>query len=167
MSKFWYFYFAKVSIFRIAAPRYSAKKIVENCKTCCMTNTVTNTFLISLNSIFQATLFFFSASSPLLAVRDSEDRLFPIGSFKPLLLRQKNSPPTGGLFGFHVSFYLKDGVVSFWMTSWAPPSTMLVDETRVRTAFSCSSGIVSAPQLHIVCFTLLSVRATLSFRDPA
>ena len=31
--------------------------------------------------------------------------------------------------------YLNEVVVSFWMTSWAPPSTMLVAETRVSLAF--------------------------------
>ena len=37
----------------------------------------------------------------------------------------------------------------------------------VILAFCCSSGMVSAPQLHMVDLTLLSVRFTLSFRLPA
>ena len=60
--------------------------------------------------------------------------------------------------------------VTFWSlstTSCAPPSTMLTEDTSVSFAFFCSSGIVSAPQLHIVERTLLSVRFTLSFRLPA
>ena len=57
--------------------------------------------------------------------------------------------------------------MSFSTTSWAPPSTMDVDETMVSFAFSCSSGMVSAPQLHIVDFTFDSVRSTLSFSEPA
>ena len=44
---------------------------------------------------------------------------------------------------------------------------MDVDETMVSFAFSCSSGMVSAPQLHIVDFTFDSVRSTLSFSEPA
>ena len=46
------------------------------------------------------------------------------------------------------------GVLFFSMTSWLPPSTMLVEETTVRRAFSCSSGMESAPQLHMVLLTL-------------
>ena len=57
--------------------------------------------------------------------------------------------------------------LSFKITSWAPPSTMLVAETRVIFAFFCSSGMVRAPQLHMVDFTLLRVRLTLSFKLPA
>ena len=63
--------------------------------------------------------------------------------------------------------YFTVWLLSFWMTSCAPPSTMLVAETSVIFAFSCSSLIVSAPQLHIVDLTLLSDRATLSLRLPA
>ena len=46
-------------------------------------------------------------------------------------------------------------------------STMLVAETNVRTAFFCSSGIVSAPQLHMVDLTFANDIATLSFSVPA
>ena len=67
----------------------------------------------------------------------------------------------------NIAPYFNAAVVSFWMTSWAPPSTMEVAETRVSFAFCWNSGIFSAPQLHIVERTLLSVRATLSFRRPA
>ena len=63
--------------------------------------------------------------------------------------------------------YFIVGAVSLRMTSWAPPSTMEVAETRVSLAFCWNSGMVSAPQLHMVDFTLLSVIATLSFRLPA
>ena len=80
--------------------------------------------------------------------------------------RRQEDMPAAELF-WKGEAYLKEGVVSFWMTSWAPPSTMLVEETSVRTAFSCSSGIVRAPQLHMVWRTLLRVSATLSFRLPA
>ena len=44
---------------------------------------------------------------------------------------------------------------------------VLVAETRVIFAFFCSSGMVRAPQLHMVDFTLLRVRLTLSFKLPA
>ena len=44
---------------------------------------------------------------------------------------------------------------------------MLVEETTVRRAFSCNSGIESAPQLHMVLRTLASVTATPSFSAPA
>ncbi len=53
------------------------------------------------------------------------------------------------------------------MTSCAPPSTILVAETNVITAFFCNSGIVSAPQLHIVDFILATVVFTLSLSLPA
>ena len=44
---------------------------------------------------------------------------------------------------------------------------MLVAETSVSFAFFCSSGIVSAPQLHMVERTFDSDSATLSFSAPA
>ena len=66
-----------------------------------------------------------------------------------------------------IYFYFTGEVFSFRMTSCAPPSTILVEETSVRTAFSCSSSIESAPQLHIVDLTFESDKATLSLRDPA
>ena len=40
------------------------------------------------------------------------------------------------------------------MTSWLPPSTIEVEETTVSLAFSCSSSMESAPQLHMVERTL-------------
>lgn len=52
-------------------------------------------------------------------------------------------------------------------TSWLPPSTMLVEETTVSRAFSCSSGIELQPQLHMVLFTLYRVVCTPSARGPA
>ena len=58
-------------------------------------------------------------------------------------------------------------VVSFKSTSWAPPSTMDTELTSVSFAFSRSSGMVSAPQLHMVERTLASVVAMPSLRAPA
>ena len=81
--------------------------------------------------------------------------------FELCFRRRAPQGPAGG------DAYLMRAEVSFWITSWAPPSTMLVAETRVSTAFSCSSGMDRAPQLHMVDFTLLRVMATLSFRVPA
>ena len=52
-------------------------------------------------------------------------------------------------------------------TSWAEDSWIVVAETSVIFAFSCSSGMLSAPQLHIVWMTLLVVWSTLSCRWPA
>lgn len=68
---------------------------------------------------------------------------------------------------FFRQYYFIIPLLSFWITSCAPPSTMLVAETNVRTAFFCSSGIVSAPQLHMVDLTLANDIATLSFSVPA
>ena len=83
-----------------------------------------------------------------------------------------NDPSVAGAFSLVVAAgggtgHLITAEVSFWITSWAPPSTMLVADTRVSTAFSCSSGMDRAPQLHMVDRTLLRVMATLSFRVPA
>ena len=53
-----------------------------------------------------------------------------------------NDPSVTGAFRLSVAgrcasgVYLMTALVSFWMTSCAPPSTMLVAETRVSTAFS-------------------------------
>ena len=63
--------------------------------------------------------------------------------------------------------YFSVPLLSLWMTSWAPPSTILVAETRVSLALSWNSGMVSAPQLHMVDLTLRMVLATFSFRGPA
>ena len=56
---------------------------------------------------------------------------------------------------------------SFRITSCAPPSVMLVDETMVILAFCCNSGILTAPQLHMVALILPRVTARLSFILPA
>src|SRR5699024_7863024 len=53
------------------------------------------------------------------------------------------------------------------MTSWLAPSTMEVEDTTVRRAFCCSSGMESAPQLHMVDRTLYSVVCTPSASGPA
>ena len=71
----------------------------------------------------------------------------------------------GSVFPALCSAYLE--MLSFRMTSWLPPSTMLVEETTVSLAFCCSSGMESAPQLHMVERTLYSVLETPSFSEPA
>ena len=53
------------------------------------------------------------------------------------------------------------------VTSWAPPSTMLTEDTRVSLAFFWSSGMVSAPQLHMVERIFDRVCRTLSESLPA
>ena len=58
-------------------------------------------------------------------------------------------------------------VVSFSSTSWAPPSTMETEDTRVSLALSRSSGMDRAPQLHMVERILARVVAMPSARDPA
>ena len=68
-------------------------------------------------------------------------------------------------FSLHTNFLYF--VVSFRRTSCAPPSTMETAETSVKRAFCWSSGMVSAPQLHMVERTLASVICTLSERRPA
>ena len=81
--------------------------------------------------------------------------------------QKRGSSSEDPLFIRNFRNYLTVFPFSFWMTSCAPPSTMEVADTRVRTAFSCSSGMVSAPQLHMVDLTLARDMATLSFRLPA
>ena len=107
--------------------------------------------------------------------------VFPVGRevgipCRCVLVYRKASVPAKASFLRHVPgsapgraacAYLMVAVVSFWITSWAPPSTMEVADTRVSLAFCWNSGMFSAPQLHMVERTLLRVRATLSFRRPA
>ena len=69
------------------------------------------------------------------------------------------------LCGF--TLYLKIIDYSFRITSCAPPSTILVEETSVIFAFSCRSLISKEPQLLIVAFILPTVIAKLSFILPA
>ena len=71
--------------------------------------------------------------------------------------------------GFQCFAYLRlsELVVSFSSTSWAPPSTMETEETSVSLAFSRSSGMVRAPQLHMVERTLEREVAMPSLREPA
>ena len=79
------------------------------------------------------------------------------------------SPRRGGFrcgFGNAQSRRLA-AALSFSRTSWAPPSTMEVAETRVSLAFSRSSGMVRAPQLHMVERILASVVAIPSDSAPA
>ena len=52
-------------------------------------------------------------------------------------------------------------------TSWYPPSTMEVEDTRVSLAFCCRSGILVTPTLHMVDLTLYRLASTLSCREPA
>ena len=56
---------------------------------------------------------------------------------------------------------------SLRMTSCAPPSMILVEDTSVSLAFCCNSLMLSAPQLHMVERILLSVRSTFSLSGPA
>ena len=56
---------------------------------------------------------------------------------------------------------------SLRITSCEPPSTILVEETRVSFAFFWKSGMLRQPQLHIVERTFDSERVTLSFKLPA
>ena len=58
-------------------------------------------------------------------------------------------------------------VVERRVTSWAPPSTMETEETRVSLASLCRSGMVRTPQLHMVDLTLYREASTLSCREPA
>ena len=53
------------------------------------------------------------------------------------------------------------------VTSWAPPSTMETEETRVSLASRCRSGMLVTPQLHMVDLTLYREASTLSWREPA
>ena len=53
------------------------------------------------------------------------------------------------------------------MTSCAPPSTILVEETSVSFALSRNSGRLSAPQLHMVERILERVVSTFSLSGPA
>ena len=53
------------------------------------------------------------------------------------------------------------------ITSWLPPSTMLVEETTVSLALDWSYGMELQPQLHMVLFTLYRVDWTPSARGPA
>ena len=53
------------------------------------------------------------------------------------------------------------------VTSWAPPSTMETEETRVSLASSCRSGMLVTPTLHMVDLTLYMEASTLSCREPA
>ena len=64
-------------------------------------------------------------------------------------------------------FRLEELEVSLSRTSWAPPSTMEVAETRVSLAFSRNSGMVRAPQLHMVERILDRVVAIPSAEEPA
>ena len=58
-------------------------------------------------------------------------------------------------------------VVERRVTSWAPPSTMETEETRVSFASRCRSGMVMTPTLHMVDLTLYREASTLSCREPA
>ena len=57
--------------------------------------------------------------------------------------------------------------ISLSITSCAPPSEILTSETIVNLATLCSSGIVVAPQLHIVDFIFATVISKFSFKEPA
>lgn len=70
-------------------------------------------------------------------------------------------------FIFRISYFTGVILLSFNTTSWAPPSTILTDDTRVSLALLWNSGMLKAPQLHMVERTLLSVMLRLSWRLPA
>ena len=53
------------------------------------------------------------------------------------------------------------------VTSWAPPSTMETEETRVSLASRIRSGMFRTPTLHMVDLTLYMEASTLSCREPA
>jgi len=53
------------------------------------------------------------------------------------------------------------------VTSWAPPSTMETEETRVSFASRIRSGMLVTPTLHMVDLTLYMEASTLSCREPA
>ena len=53
------------------------------------------------------------------------------------------------------------------VTSWAPPSTMETEETRVSLASRIRSGMLVTPTLHMVDLTLYMEASTLSCREPA
>ena len=59
------------------------------------------------------------------------------------------------------------GLVERRVTSWAPPSTMDTEETRVSLASRCRSGMVMTPQVHLVDLTFYREASTLSCRGPA
>ena len=68
---------------------------------------------------------------------------------------------------FHNIFSYFAGEVDRRVTSWYPPSTMEVEDTRVSLASRCRSGIFVTPQLHMVLLTLYRLASTLSCREPA
>ena len=72
-----------------------------------------------------------------------------------------------GVLIFQIQPFMMLGVAFFSTTSWLPPSTMEVEETTVSLAFCCSSGMESAPQLHMVLLTLYRVVWTPSASGPA
>ena len=78
-----------------------------------------------------------------------------------LSLSLKNSPRKIPWAALHLNYLLRR------VTSWAPPSTMETEETRVSLASRCRSGMFRTPQLHMVDLTLYREASTLSCRGPA
>ena len=84
-----------------------------------------------------------------------------------LLSHQKTAPFFPERCCFHNIFSYFAGEVDRRVTSWYPPSTMEVEDTRVSLASRCRSGIFVTPQLHMVLLTLYRLASTLSCREPA
>jgi len=88
----------------------------------------------------------------------------PEGRYRRGVLFWAKKALRGGLAGPGDHFTV---VVERRVTSWAPPSTMEVAETRVSLASRWRSGMVMTPQLHMVDLTLYKEASTLSWRGPA
>ena len=93
----------------------------------------------------------------------------PYAPFWVLFRRGKSTPGYGGGAPENMKCYPCCAEVPwvFSTTSWYPPSTMEVADTRVSRALAWRSGMVVTPQLHMVDLTLYRLLATLSFRGPA
>ena len=96
----------------------------------------------------------------------------PGGSVSPGVRRisslaSKSSTVLFGTVLFSILFSYFAGEVDRKVTSWYPPSTMEVEDTRVSLASRCRSGIFVTPQLHMVLLTLYRLASTLSCREPA
>ena len=93
--------------------------------------------------------------------------LRPAGGIQFFSFSRKNSTVLFGTVLFSILFSYFAGEVDRRVTSWYPPSTMEVEDTRVSLASRCRSGIFVTPQLHMVLLTLYRLASTLSCREPA
>ena len=105
---------------------------------------------------------FTSTSGSALLSLDKSRASMPSGYAK-----STRSACAAGALIFQIQPLMMFGVAFFSTTSWLPPSTMEVEETTVSLAFCCSSGMESAPQLHMVLLTLYRVVWTPSASGPA